>query len=133
MLKEIDAMNKQKFNAPMIMNEALRGGATMTIGQAIKEERLRQGLSLEALERISGVCYKTIGKWERGKNVPDLLCLIDVCDALEVSIDEILGRNHIKQQFAKEMLTEIDKQIKTHDGAIGLRNLKTYIYRYYEE
>ena len=66
----------------------------VVIGEQIKKRRKRMGLNPRELERKMGKPgYGTqVNSWERGKYMPDAWNLCDLADALECSVDEILGR-----------------------------------------
>jgi transcriptional regulator with XRE-family HTH domain len=64
----------------------------MTIGQSIRKARKEKGYSLEALAYLSGVTFTTISQWERDVRTPILANLILVADALQMPLDELIGR-----------------------------------------
>lgn len=65
---------------------------SMTIGQSIRKARKEKEYSLEAVAHISGVSVTTIAQWERDERTPILANLILVADALQMSLDELVGR-----------------------------------------
>lgn len=64
----------------------------MTIGESIRTVREERGYSRERLARRTGLHIQTITRWEQGLSCPNALPLIEVADALNVSLDELVGR-----------------------------------------
>ena len=60
-------------------------------GEFIAELRKAKGLKQSDLGELIGVGDKTISKWERGINVPDVLMLNSLAKIFDVSIEEILN------------------------------------------
>lgn len=64
----------------------------MTIGQSIKHARIERGITQSELSKISGVQQPLISLWESDKFAPGAFNLICIADALDMSIDELVGR-----------------------------------------
>ena len=64
----------------------------MTIGQAMRTVREEKGYSRQKLVNKSKVPLYSIVAWERDKCIPNVLSMIDIADALGVSLDELVGR-----------------------------------------
>ena len=54
--------------------------------------RDKKGLSDFAVSKRSGVSPATISDWKTGKSVPNITTLSKIADALDVGIDDLLGR-----------------------------------------
>lgn len=65
----------------------------MTIGESIRKIRKERGLSASQLSIKSKVPYHSVYAWESGKCFPSLMNLISIADALDVSLDELVGRS----------------------------------------
>ena len=65
----------------------------MTVGQAMKKARTERGYSAQRLANKSGVQRVTIYKYEQEHQQPRLWCLIAIADALNISLDELVGRS----------------------------------------
>ena len=61
------------------------------VGNFIAELRKEKGLTQEKLGEQLGVSGKTISKWERGVNAPDIALLNSLSTILGVDIKEILN------------------------------------------
>ena len=63
-----------------------------TIGSRIKEARLANNLKQEELaERIGAKSSAAVSSWEVGKAKPDCVTLLNICQVLNISPDELLG------------------------------------------
>ena len=59
--------------------------------ERLKEYRLRNGLSQEAVAKELGVSAQAVSKWEKGRSLPDLSVLLPLSEFFHVSADELLG------------------------------------------
>ena len=57
------------------------------IGKFIAECRKEKSLTQAALAEQLGITDRAVSKWERGKNMPDLSIMPDLCELLGISID----------------------------------------------
>ena len=64
----------------------------MNIGESIRKAREDRGYSRERLARKAGISQITIFQWEHGKFSPTIELLWRVADALNISLDELIGR-----------------------------------------
>lgn len=64
----------------------------MTIGKAIRKARRDREYSIKRLSEEAGVAYVTLLNWEHERVFPNLIPLIDVADVLNISLDELIGR-----------------------------------------
>ena len=80
----------------------------MTLGDRIKEQRKRNGLSQEKLAELAGVSRQAVTKWENGQSLPDILN----CDALaklyDVELDDLI---HYDQSQTGESIPPKGKHI----------------------
>ena len=60
------------------------------IGSYIAHKRREQNLTQEQLAQQLGVSNKTISKWENGKCMPDYSIIQKLCDALHVTLPELM-------------------------------------------
>lgn len=59
-------------------------------GNFISALRKAKGLTQMQLAAILGISDKTISKWERGAGLPDVPLMMPLCEALEISVNELL-------------------------------------------
>lgn len=64
----------------------------LTMGESIKKAREDRSLSRTALSNKSGVLTTTIRAWEHDITNPTIMNIWAVADALDISIDELIGR-----------------------------------------
>ena len=70
------------------------------IGKLIAKRRKQKGLTQSQLAEYLGVSNKTVSKWETGGGLPDISLLIDLADALSITIDDLLkGHDISKKSF----------------------------------
>lgn len=60
------------------------------IGGYIARKRKEQNLTQEQLAQQLGVSNKTISKWEDGKSMPDYSIIQKLCEALHVTLPELM-------------------------------------------
>ena len=64
---------------------------TSRFGARVRAERIRQGLTLDALAAAAGVSRATLSNIERGEHSPSLNAATDVARTLGVSLAQLLG------------------------------------------
>lgn len=62
-----------------------------TIGENIRYYRKRAGLTLKELEEEIGTHYSNICRWEKNSQTPSIMSLLSLCDALNVTPNELLN------------------------------------------
>ena len=73
----------------------------MTIGDKLKKERMRLGLSQTELGRLTKIKPQQLSRWEHNKVVPGLESIRSICSALAIDEREITGEwpsNIVKYQ-----------------------------------
>jgi transcriptional regulator with XRE-family HTH domain len=73
----------------------------MTIGEAIRAARKSKGFTQQKLAQKAGVYPNTIHYWEHDLSSPSIVLLICIADVLDVTLDELVGRN-FKKEYKKE-------------------------------
>lgn len=64
-----------------------------TIGQAMRECRKRRKISQRDIEDTCGIARSLMSRYENDQVYPNLLTLISIADALDVTLDELIGRD----------------------------------------
>ena len=88
----------------MIQN--YKRGENMTIGEKIKELRLKNDLTQEKLADYLNVSPQAVSKWECGIASPDLALIAPLTKLLHVSADELLGLTVEEVDARKKELEE---------------------------
>lgn len=63
------------------------------IGKSIKVNRIAQNYTQKQLSQKIGVTHAAISYWENGVNIPNVKDCWLLADALEITIDELVGRD----------------------------------------
>jgi transcriptional regulator with XRE-family HTH domain len=104
----------------------------MSFGKRLMEVRKKKGLSQEDLATLIGTKGPAIGRYERGAANPTIEVAIRLADALDVSLDYLVGKvdmaldaNTLKRMKDIDALPEEDRQfiLRAMDGL--LRDIKT--------
>ena len=91
------------------------------IGKFIAERRKKANLTQMQLAEKLGITDKAISKWERGMAMPDTSIMLELCDILCISVNELLSGEKINmentdpknEQLLLDMAKEIEKKNKT--------------------
>ena len=78
----------------------------MTLGEQITLLRKNKGLSQSELGKRAGTSGDLIGKYERNETKPSIDVVIKIADALDVSLDYLVGKSSLK--FDKKILSRIE-------------------------
>ena len=85
------------------------------IGKFILDCRKEKGLTQEQLAEKIGVTSKSISRWENGNTMPDYSLLKDLCNELDITVNELLSGEKIKGNDylnkSEENLVNLRKQI----------------------
>jgi transcriptional regulator with XRE-family HTH domain len=71
------------------------------MGVRLKRLREERGLSQAQLARLAGVPKGSLLQWEYGKRTPLFDAAVKLADALEITLDELAGRNPPKGRKPK--------------------------------
>lgn len=93
----------------------------MKIGRFIAESRKKVKLTQMQLAEKLGITDKAISKWETGKSMPDTAIMLQLCDILEISVNELLSgekismenTNQKNEQLLLDMSKELERKNKT--------------------
>ena len=70
----------------------------MSIGKNLKEHRKFNNLTLEQLEKATGISNQNLSRWENDKIIPGINFCIILADYYGISLDELVGRDFITPQ-----------------------------------
>ncbi len=74
------------------------------IGKFISKIRNEKNMTQQELGTILGITDRAISKWENGRGLPDLSLIKPLCDALEITINELLNGERIKKEEYQKKL-----------------------------
>ena len=91
------------------------------IGKFIAECRKQKNLTQMQLSEKLGITDKAVSKWERGVAMPDTSIMLELCDILGISVNELLcgekidmeNNNQKNEQLLLDMAKELEKKNKT--------------------
>ncbi|MCI2113226.1 MAG: helix-turn-helix domain-containing protein [Ruminococcus sp.] len=81
------------------------------IGKFIAEIRKEQNFTQRQLADILSISDKTVSKWECGKGLPEVSLMIPLCDALQITVNDLL---------TGERVSEVDYQKKAEENMMNL-------------
>ena len=61
----------------------------MMLGESIKEQRLKKGLSQEKIAELVGTSRQAVTKWESGQSIPCMENLMTLAEIFGISLDEL--------------------------------------------
>ena len=70
----------------------------INIGRFIAECRKKSNLTQMQLAEKLGITDKAISKWERGLAMPDTSIMLELCDILRISVNELLSGEKINTE-----------------------------------
>ena len=89
------------------------------IGKFIAEQRKKNNLTQMQLAEKLNITDRAISKWENGKSMPDSSIMLDLCNELKISVNELLSGEMIEMknydESAEKLLLEILKQKEKED------------------
>ena len=93
------------------------------IGKFIAEQRKAQSLTQAELAEKLNITDRAVSKWENGKAMPDSSIMLDLCSALQITVNELLcgekidmkNENLKEEQLLLDLAKEIEKKNKTKE------------------
>ncbi len=87
-----------------------------SIGGFIQQLRKEKDMTQKDLAEIIGMSDKTISKWESGNSLPDTSVLVSLCEALDVSVNELLSCERISpEDYSKKAEENIMTLMKENE------------------
>ena len=94
----------------------------LKIGKFIAERRKQKQLTQLQLADKLGITDKAISKWERGIAMPDTSIMLELCDILCISVNELLNGEMINMENSNEkneqLLLAMAKELETKNKTI---------------
>ncbi len=86
------------------------------IGKFIAAERKEQGMTQASLAEKLGISDRAVSKWETGKSMPDSGIMLELCDLLQINVNELLsGERIMKEAYdkkAEDNLLALSKELE---------------------
>ena len=91
------------------------------IGEFIAAQRKSNNLTQAALAEKLGITDRAVSKWERGKGLPDVSIMLDLCEIFGITVNELLcgekmsmeNSNQKNEQLLLDMAKELEQKNKT--------------------
>lgn len=84
------------------------------IGKFIQECRREKNLTQEQLAEKVSITDRAVSKWERGLSLPDTGIMLELCNILEITVNELLNGEKIEmkdyQKKNEKLLLELARQ-----------------------
>ena len=98
------------------------------IGKFIAKCRKQKNMTQSELGEKLGVTEKSISNWENGRNMPDLSLFKPLCNELEISLNDLMSGENVKEKeyqvkLEENIINTIDytnKKIENKNNFIGL-------------
>ena len=85
------------------------------VGQFIAECRKKKDLTQAQLAEKLNITDRAISKWENGKAMPDSALMLDLCDILGITVNELLCGQVSDQEQRNEQLDELIFQMAKNE------------------
>lgn len=98
------------------------------IGKFIAKCRKDKNITQEQLAEKLGVSYKSVSRWENGKNMPDYSILKELCNILDIDVNEFLSGEKIeKNEKQTHSIENLDLILKEYYKMKKQRNIFKFI------
>lgn len=98
------------------------------VGKFIAACRKEKGLTQSQVAEKFGISNRAVSKWETGKSCPDASIMVELCDLLGITVNELLSGERIVgmeeyQKYAEENMVEMEKKLKSYKNRIIINNV----------
>ena len=97
------------------------------IGKYIAAKRKEQNLTQMELAEKLGITDRAVSKWETGKSLPDSSIMIELCEILKISVNELLCGEDIKMEDYNKKTEKLLLKMKHEKEEKDRQLLKTEI------
>jgi transcriptional regulator with XRE-family HTH domain len=112
---------EQGAGAPELAHPNASADLTPVVGANLRRLRVKKGLSLERLAKLSGVSRAMLGQVELGQSTPTINVLWKIALALEVPFSSLLGTE--ETSGVSVLPAAKSKVLMSHDGSFRSRAL----------
>ena len=92
------------------------------LGKNIKAFRKKKGFSQETLAQELFVVRQTVSKWEKGQSVPDAEMIEKLAEVLDVSVNDLLGKEIEQKKNEERQENEIVNQLAILNDQLASTN-----------
>lgn len=94
------------------------------IGRFIASCRKERGLTQARLAERLGITDRAVSKWENGKNLPDASIMLELCDLLKITVNELLSGERLDMDDYRKMAEENIVELRAYEEASNKRLLE---------
>lgn len=84
-------------------------------GKFIAQCRKEQGLTQALLAERLGISDRAVSKWETGRNMPDASIMLELCEVLNININELFSGERLNMDQYKNKAEEHLLQLRTQE------------------
>ena len=88
------------------------------IGKFIAECRKKQGLTQMQLAEKLNITDRAVSKWENGRSMPDSSIMLDLCEILKITVNDLLcGEVVLMENYNKKLEQNMLEMVKQKEEA----------------
>lgn len=95
---------------------------SVKIGKFIAERRKAENLTQAQLAEKLNITDRAVSKWENGRAMPDTSIMLELCDILKITVNDLLSGEKISMenndQKNEQLLLEMAKELETKNKTI---------------
>ena len=110
----------------------------LKIGKFIAERRKQKNLTQKQLADKLNITDRAVSKWETGRSLPDVAILLELCNILEITVNDLLSGEEIRMDNYKEKTEQLmldmikqkeeaDKRLLNIEILVGVLCLTVFI------
>ena len=102
----------------MLITKGGRQMDQMKIGRFIAERRKNAGLTQMQLAEKLNITDRAVSKWETGKSMPDTSLMLELCDELKISVNDLLSGEVVSMEnYNVKMEQNLLEMVKQKESA----------------
>ena len=96
------------------------------IGKFIAERRKNKNLTQMQLAEKLGITDRAVSKWENGKAMPDSAIMLELCDTLEISVNdllhgEVISMENYNKELENTLVDLVNQKVKNDKRLLDLQ------------
>ena len=100
------------------------------IGRFIAEMRKAKRLTQRQLADALAISDKTVSKWECGKGLPEVSLMLPLCEALEITVNDLLSGERVSgtdyQRKAEENMVDLVRKNQENRRRLALSGIEEH-------
>ena len=90
---------------------------TKKVAESIKTARNKKNMTQMDLADQMGVSYQAVSNWERGNSMPDISRLQELCNILDISLEELVGEKDKQTEIVGKLMANEEEDVSLDDIA----------------